>query len=143
MCCTIRPRSQSDRREATVRSRLLHLLPPSNPRPRRGGQHAPRGHVLLLTHKRSRRSRERRYQRYVCTVTRVSTPIRVPCYVSVWIRCARASTRPDREHSRACVNEKCITGRRRALRQQKRKEMQVENAQSHWRAAATCTVDVA
>lgn len=30
-CWTIRPRSPSNRREATVRSRLLHLLPPSNP----------------------------------------------------------------------------------------------------------------
>lgn len=96
MCCTIRPRSQSDRREATVRSRLLHLLPPSNPRrtaERRA--HAPRGHVLLLTHKRSRRSRanvdikDTCADPCSCTYTCASR--------TCWIRCARASTRHDRE----------------------------------------------
>ena len=67
--------------------------------------HAPRGHVLLLTHKRSRHNRECRYQRYVCTYgVFTATYIGIDCRSGVRVR---AYTRT--KYSRACVNEKRIT----------------------------------
>lgn len=79
-CWTIRPRSPSNRREATVRSRLLHLLPPSNPPRGEEGTRSKRPRSTADTQRSRHSKRERRYQRYTRCIragirlTRVSTP---------------------------------------------------------------------
>lgn len=112
-CWTTGPRSPSDRWEATVRSQLLYSYHHLATLPVERRAHAPRGRVLLLTHKRLHAA--------AVDADIKDTKIRVhgtadPCRNTGRSGgCARIP---------ACVNEKRIT----VPGGEKRKEMQVENA---------------